>query len=75
MLDLIIKNGLCFIEGKLHKKDIGVKNARIIQISDKISDETKETFDAQNLIVLPGCMDTQVPVSYTHLTLPTIYSV
>jgi len=39
MLDLIIKNGLCFIEGKLHKKDIGVKNARIIEISDKISDE------------------------------------
>ena len=60
MLDLIIKNGSCFIEGKLQKKDIGVKNAKIIQIADKISDETNETFDAQNLIVLPGCMDTQV---------------
>ena len=60
MLDLIIKNGLCFIEGKLQNKDIGVKDGKIIQIEDKISDKTKETFNALNLIVLPGCMDTQV---------------
>ena len=60
MLDLIIKNGSCFIEGKLQKKDIGVKNSKIIEIADKISDEAKETFDAQKLLVLPGCMDTQV---------------
>ena len=53
MLDLIIKNGSCFIESKLQKKDIGVKNGKIIQIADKISDETNEAFDAQNLIVLP----------------------
>ena len=41
MLDLIIKNGSCFIEGKLQKMDIGVKNAKIIQIADNISDESK----------------------------------
>ena len=60
MLDLIIKNGSCFIEGKLQKMDIGVKNAKIIQIADNISEEANETFNAQNLVVLPGCMDTQV---------------
>ena len=60
MLDLIIKNGSCFIEGKLQKMDIGVKNAKIIQIADNIPEEANETFNAQNLIVLPGCMDTQV---------------
>ena len=26
MLDLIIKNGLCYINGKLEDKDIGVKD-------------------------------------------------
>ena len=60
MLDLIIKNGSCFVEGKLQKKDIGVKNSKIIEIADKISNKTKDTFEAQNLLVLPGCMDTQV---------------
>ena len=60
MLDLIIKNGSCFIEGKLQKMDIGVKNAKIIQIADNISEEANETFNAHNLVVLPGCMDTQV---------------
>ena len=40
--------------------DVGVKNAKIIQIADNISEEANETFNAQNLVVLPGCMDTQV---------------
>ena len=34
MLDLIIKNGTCFIDGKLQKKDIGVKDGKIIQIEE-----------------------------------------
>ena len=29
MLDLIIKNGQCYIEGKLENKDIGVKDGKI----------------------------------------------
>ncbi len=60
MLDLIIKNGTCFIDGNLQKKDIGIKQAKITNISDDISDDTKEIFDAKSLIVLPGCIDTQV---------------
>ena len=58
MLDLIIKNGQCYINGKLENKDIAVKDGKISKIG-KVSDETKEIFDARNLIVLPGCIDTQ----------------
>ena len=60
MLDLIIKNGSCFIDGKLQKKDIGVKDGKIKQIEARINSDAKENFNAENLIVLPGCMDTQV---------------
>ena len=60
MLDLIIKNGSCFIDSKLQKKDIGVKDGKIKQIEAQINSDAKENFNAENLIVLPGCMDTQV---------------
>ena len=59
MLDLIIKNGECYINGNLEKKDIGISNNKIVEIGD-LKDESKETFDAKRLIVLPGCIDTQV---------------
>ena len=58
MLDLIIKNGQCYINGRLEDKDIAVKNGKILNIGE-ISDETKEIYDAKNQIVLPGCIDTQ----------------
>ena len=58
--DLIIKNGKCFIEGNLQKKDIGINQGKVTSISDKISNDAKEIFDAKSLIVLPGCIDTQV---------------
>ena len=58
MLDLIIKNGSCYIDKDLKGQDIAVKDGKIIEIG-KINTETKETFDAKNLIVLPGCIDTQ----------------
>jgi dihydroorotase len=60
MLDLIIKNGTCFIDGKLQKKVIGITNGKITHIDNSINDLSKETFDAENLIILPGCIDTQV---------------
>ena len=59
MLDLIIKNGECYINGNLEKKDIGISNNKIVEIGD-LKDESKETFDAKGLTVLPGCIDTQV---------------
>ena len=59
MFDLIIKNGQCYINGNLEKKDIGISNNKIVEIGD-LKDESKETFDAKGLTVLPGCIDTQV---------------
>ena len=60
MLDLIIKNGDCFIDGKLEKKEIGIADGKIAQIEDSIKESSKDTLDANELIVLPGCIDTQV---------------
>ena len=59
MFDLIIKNGECYINSNLEKKDIGISNNKIIEIGD-LKDKSKETFDAKGLTVLPGCIDTQV---------------
>ena len=59
MLDIIIKNGECYIDGTLKKKDIGILKNKIVKIGD-LKDESKEVFDAKGLTVLPGCIDTQV---------------
>ncbi len=59
MLDLIIKNGECYIDGTLIKKDVGIINNKIVKIGD-LKDKSKEVFDAKGLTVLPGCIDTQV---------------
>ena len=58
MLDLIIKNGSCYIDKDLKNQDIAVKDGKIVEIG-KTSGEAKEIFDAKNLTVLPGCIDTQ----------------
>ena len=58
MLDLIIKNGECYIDRKLTKTNIGIQNGKIAKIGDIDGDQSKETVDATNLMVLPGCMDT-----------------
>jgi len=58
MLDLIIKNGSCYMDKDLKNHDIAIKDGKIIKIG-KIDSETKEIFDAKGLIVLPGCIDTQ----------------
>ena len=59
MLDLIIKNGECYINGNLEKKDIGILNNKIVKIGN-LNDKSKDIFDAKGLTVLPGCIDTQV---------------
>ena len=60
MLDIIIKNGTCYIDDSLQKKDIGIKHGKISIINDEITEDAKEIFEASSLIVLPGCLDTQV---------------
>ena len=59
MLDLIIKNGFCYIDNDLKDKDIAIKGNKIVEIG-KITSDAKEVFDASGLTVLPGCIDTQV---------------
>ena len=60
MLDLIIKNGTCYIDGNLTKTDIGITNNKISLIGNLQSEKSKDFYDAENLIILPGCLDTQV---------------
>ena len=60
MLELIIKNGSCFIDGNLHKLSIGISKGKIERIENNIEEESRNIFDGEGLIVLPGCIDTQV---------------
>jgi len=59
MLDLIIKNGSCYIDKDLKNQDIGIKDNKIVEIG-KISNKASDVVDAAGLTVLPGCIDTQV---------------
>ena len=58
MLDLIIKNGQCYINGKLKDANVAIKDCKIQQIG-QISGEAKEIVKAEGQTVLPGCIDTQ----------------
>ena len=58
MLDLIIKNGKCYIDGELKDVDVAIKDGKIHKIG-QTSDEAKETINAEGQTVLPGCIDTQ----------------
>ena len=56
---LIIKNGACYINGKLTQTDIGLSDNKIKKIG-KIELNSSKVYDATNKIVLPGIIDTQV---------------
>ena len=58
MLDLIIKNGQCYIDGELKDVNVSIKDGKIQGIG-KISEDTKDVIDVKDLTVLPGCIDTQ----------------
>ncbi len=60
MVDLIIKNGPCFIEGNLKKLCLGIFQGKIVKIESSVEEESKDIFEAVGLIILPGCIDTQV---------------
>ena len=68
---LIIKNGSCYIEGKLVKTDITVTDGKIKSIG-KADLNNHKVYDANDKIVLPGIIDTQVHLeSLAQLTLKT----
>ena len=56
---LIIKNGSCYIDGKLTKTDIGLSGNKIKKIG-KLEINNSKIYDATNKLVLPGMIDTQV---------------
>ena len=58
MLDLIIKNGQCYIDGELKEVDVAIQDGKIYKIG-QISEEAKETINAEGQTVLAGCIDTQ----------------
>ena len=69
-LDLILKNGTVFFKTKREVTDIGVKDGKIVEFGNLST--AKEIINCSNLFIFPGLIDTQCPVSYTHLTLPTM---
>ena len=58
--DLILKNGKCFIDGQLKNIDIGISDGIIKSISKIEETSDQKIFAADNLVVLPGIIDTQV---------------
>ena len=56
---LIIKNGSCYINGKLKTTDIALVGNKIKKIG-KIELNSSKVFDATGKLVLPGIIDTQV---------------
>ena len=56
---LIIKNGTCYIDGKLVNTDITLSGGKIKSIG-KADLNNYKVYNAENKIVLPGIIDTQV---------------
>ena len=64
---LIIKNGFCYIDGKLKKTDIGLLGNKIKKIG-KIELNSSKVYDAKDKVVFPGIIDTQVHFREPGLT-------
>ena len=59
-LDLILKNGKCFIGGQLKTVDIGISSGIIKKIGKIDQTSNEKILDANYLTILPGIIDTQV---------------
>ena len=58
---------------ELRESDVLVENGSIKAVSSSLGpDNGARVIDAEGKVLIPGLFDS---VSYTHLTLPTIYSV
>ena len=59
-LDLVIENGSIVNAESIEKKDIGIKDGRIFCLGDLKNYRASNRFNAKNLFILPGLIDTQV---------------
>ncbi len=54
---MLIKSGLVLVDEKLVKKDLLVKDGKIVSIEDHINEGSEEVIEANGLMVLPGIID------------------
>tara|TARA_B100000035_G_scaffold37729_1_gene28467 strand:- start:1953 stop:3290 length:1338 start_codon:yes stop_codon:yes gene_type:complete len=60
-LDLIISGGDVFLpNSSIEKIDIGVRKSKIVELGDLSKQDCEKRIVANNLVVLPGAIDTQV---------------
>lgn len=63
MLDLLLKNGKTYLEGKFVNADIGVKDGKIMFVSEPgMSAEAKQVIDLTGQYIIPGTIDTHMHV-------------
>ena len=63
MLDLWIKNGKVFLEGKFTEASVGVKNGKIAMITEPSQEtDAKEVLDITGKYLIPGAIDTHMHV-------------
>ena len=71
---LLIRQAKVVNEGQIKTLDILVEGSFIAEIAPHIESTADTEIHAEGKMLIPGLIDDQA-VSYTHLTLPTIYSV
>ena len=59
MLDLLIKNGLVYVDNKFQKLNIGITGERISYLG-KEEPQSKDFYDASNKKIIPGLIDPHV---------------
>lgn len=64
--DLVIKNGMVFIDGNLQQIDIGIRAGKTIALKNDLP-KGKECIDATGKLVFPGFID-----AHTHMGVPII---
>lgn len=60
--DLIVKNGNVVLEHSVEKVDLGIVDGKIHTISKQITDDAKETIDANGQYVMAGMIDAHVHI-------------
>ncbi|MCO7126944.1 allantoinase [Sporolactobacillus shoreicorticis] len=58
--DLLIKNGDVVLPDEVKRLNIGIKNGKIADLGDVLSNQAKQTIDAEGMTVFPGMIDVHV---------------